>query len=95
MKLETNKYTIEYLDSYTEGGYTSNMFEVIIGKVHIYVDYCSEEHQISSTQIITEYREDLGPNDVSYIYEEDEAMDRFKYAEYEIKNVCKFMLDLY
>lgn len=95
MKLETNKYTIKYIDTYNEGGYESNNFEIIIGCVHILIDYSKNDHQIVSTQILTEYREDLGIDDLSYIYAEDEAMDRLRYAEYEIKNVCKFMLDLY
>ena len=97
MKLMTKNYTIEYIDSYVDG-VKVNWFKVTIGRVVIDVEYSQESKDIMSRGIDTGYRvsesNDRDGEDVSYVYEENEALTLFEYAKYEIKKVCDFMLEL-
>ena len=97
MKLITEKYTIEYIDAYVNG-IEVNWFKVKIGNVILDIEYSRERKEIISYGIDTDSRviesNDKDGEDVSYIYEEAEAIKCFEYAIYEIKNVCNFMMDL-
>lgn len=97
MKLITEKYTIEYIDAYVNG-IEVNWFKVTINGVVIDIEYSKERKEIISYGVDTDSRviesNERDGEDVTYVYAEAEALQCFKYAMYEIKNVCNFMMDL-
>lgn len=97
MKLITEKYEIEYIDSYVNG-LEVEWFKLRMGSVTIDIEYSHDRKEIISYGVDTDARviesNERDGEDVSYVYAEDEVLKCFKYAQYEIKNVCSFMLDL-
>lgn len=84
MKLMTEKYTIEYKYAY-ENGVEVQLFDVMINDVSIYIEYSYEQNAIITIGVNSV---DLDKDDV------DNALELCEYAEFELKNVCRFMLDL-
>lgn len=97
MKLITNKYEIEYMDSF-ENGIEVDWFKLKIGSVVIDIEYSQEIKEIISYGVDIDSRviesNDRDGEDVSYYYAEAEAIKCFEYAMYEIKDVCEFMMKL-
>lgn len=97
MKLINDRYEIEYIDSYING-IEVDWFKVKIGNVILDIEYSQEQKDIITCGINRESRviesNDKDGEDVSYIYEEANTLECFKYARYEIKKVCDFMIDL-
>jgi hypothetical protein len=80
MKLTTNRYEIEYIDSYVNGE-DLDVFKVKILDTVFEVSYSRESHEICCYSVLVQGKEKV-------------ALQLLDYADYELKNVCRFMLDL-
>jgi len=91
MKLITNRYEIEYKDTYING-IEVDWFQVKIGGILIDVEYSHKKNEIISYGVDSDSRTEK--DDKIYIQLKDEAVRNLEYALYEIKTVCKMMMDI-
>lgn len=87
MRLITNKYELNYVDTY-ENGIMVDGFQVIIEGVYVDIEYSRETNEIVSLGAMNDENEDVCEDT------KERAIDLVQYMSFEIRTACKFLLDI-
>ena len=87
MRLITNKYELNYVDTY-ENGIMVDGFQVIIEGVYVDIEYSRETNEIVSLGVMNDENEDVCEDT------KERAIDLVQYMSFEIRTACKFLLDI-